>query len=244
MSDAAEQLVLLADPTRRALVDRLGPDGATATTLAAALPVSRQAVVKHLQSMTAAGLLTRQKVGRDVVYRVAPEALQGISGWFEDLGRQWEGRLGALKRAAEAGDREVPPAHHELPPAPGDVIWFEIWVDDLDHARRFYASLFGWRFQPLTEYDPETHWLIQKDSGAGTIGALARRSPDQRAREPSGASSSTIVYVKVEDVEVSTALAEAEGGSVVERSKVIGTVDGEFSIVADAAGNRIGLWAP
>ena len=38
----------------------------------------------------------------------------------------------------------------------GDMIWFEIWVDDLQRAREFYADLFGWTFEPFTEYDPTT----------------------------------------------------------------------------------------
>lgn len=104
MRNAAEQLALLTDPTRRQLVDRIGPDGATATTLVEGLLVSRQAVVKHLQAMTTAGLLTKHKTGRDVVYRLAPDALKGITAWFNDLEQQWEDRLVALKRTAESSD--------------------------------------------------------------------------------------------------------------------------------------------
>lgn len=102
MSTPGEQLALLTDPTRRQLIDRIGSDGATATALAQDLPVSRQAVVKHLQAMAAAGLLTKHKAGRDVVYRLAPDALNGIASWFEDLEQQWEDRLRALKGAAES----------------------------------------------------------------------------------------------------------------------------------------------
>ena len=60
-------LVALADPTRRQLLDLLAAQGeATATTLAARLPVSRQAVVKHLAILNAAGLVSGSRVGREV----------------------------------------------------------------------------------------------------------------------------------------------------------------------------------
>lgn len=245
MSEPAAQLALLADPTRRQLVDQLGPDGATATTLAAVLPVSRQAVVKHLQSMTAAGLLTRQKAGRDVVYRLAPEALEGITGWFEALGRQWDDRLGALKRAAESSADGDAPANGVPPSGPGDTIWFEIWVDDLDRAQRFYSSLFGWSFEPFAEYDLENYWLIRHDSERGVDGAMVKRRPGERQSQPRAEGErSTIVYVRVDDLERAVSTAEAQGGVALERAKAIGPVDGTFSIVADPEGNCIGLWAP
>src|SRR5205807_351806 len=62
-------LVALADPTRRQLLDLLAAYGeATATTLAERLPVSRQAIVKHLAVLDAAGLVTGGRVGREVRY--------------------------------------------------------------------------------------------------------------------------------------------------------------------------------
>ncbi|MGZ4769912.1 MAG: ArsR/SmtB family transcription factor, partial [Ilumatobacteraceae bacterium] len=66
----------LADPTRRLLVERLLTNGpATATTLAATGPLTRQAILKHLQVLEAAGLLDHQRSGREVRYRVTPQPL-------------------------------------------------------------------------------------------------------------------------------------------------------------------------
>ncbi|MGH3569932.1 MAG: ArsR/SmtB family transcription factor, partial [Pseudonocardia sp.] len=62
-------LVALADPTRRQLLNALVDAGrASATTLADRLPVSRQAVAKHLQVLESAGLVERVRVGREVPY--------------------------------------------------------------------------------------------------------------------------------------------------------------------------------
>jgi DNA-binding transcriptional ArsR family regulator len=102
-------LVALADPTRRQLLDLLVAQGeATATTLAARLPVSRQAVVKHLAVLDAAGLVSGGRVGREVRYAVRPAALDATARWMAALAVDWDRRLANIKHAAEAPERDSP----------------------------------------------------------------------------------------------------------------------------------------
>ncbi|CAL9347915.1 ArsR/SmtB family transcription factor [Streptomyces sp. NPDC057837] len=101
----------LADPTRRQLLDLLAERGeATATTLAAHLPVSRQAVVKHLAVLDAAGLVTGGRVGREVRYAVRPAALDVTARWMASLASEWDRRLARIKRLAEAAEQEADPS--------------------------------------------------------------------------------------------------------------------------------------
>jgi DNA-binding transcriptional ArsR family regulator len=89
----------LADPTRRQLLSAIAAHPATATELAGELPISRQAVVKHLNTLAQAGLLERERHGRDVRYRVTPEPLSDAVGWIAEVGGQWDTRLAALQRS-------------------------------------------------------------------------------------------------------------------------------------------------
>jgi DNA-binding transcriptional ArsR family regulator len=89
----------LADPTRRMLVERLLTKGpATATTLAETTPLTRQAVLKHLQVLEAAGLLAHERSGREVRYRVTPQPLASAVGWILDTAGQWDSRIDRLRR--------------------------------------------------------------------------------------------------------------------------------------------------
>ncbi|GGV43267.1 MULTISPECIES: metalloregulator ArsR/SmtB family transcription factor [Streptomycetaceae] len=100
-------LAALADPTRRQLLDLLAAQGqVTATTLAERLPVSRQAVVKHLAVLDAAGLVAGNRVGREVRYAVRPAALDTTARWMSALAADWDHRLADVKRVAEAAERD------------------------------------------------------------------------------------------------------------------------------------------
>lgn len=92
----------LSDPTRRALLEAIAshPD-ATATELAAELPITRQAVLKHLTALADAGLLDRARAGREVHYRVTPEPLSDAVSWMAEVGGEWDERLGRLRRRVE-----------------------------------------------------------------------------------------------------------------------------------------------
>jgi DNA-binding transcriptional ArsR family regulator len=89
----------LADPTRRRLLGRLAEqDSATATELAASEPVTRQAVVKHLQSLDEAGLVSPSREGREVRYAITAAPLEDAVGWMVTVGAEWDRRLARLRR--------------------------------------------------------------------------------------------------------------------------------------------------
>ncbi len=103
-SDAAGAVFgALADPTRRRLLSTLSRHPATATDLAHDLPISRQAVTKHLRALTEAGLLAPERSGRDVRYIVTPEPLTAAASWMATVGGQWDHRLDALATALRVG---------------------------------------------------------------------------------------------------------------------------------------------
>jgi DNA-binding transcriptional ArsR family regulator len=100
-------LSALADATRRRLLDVLAVHGpATATSLAQRLPVSRQAVVKHLAVLDAAELVRGSRVGREVRYAVRPAALDATARWMAGLASEWDQRLDAVKQRAEESERD------------------------------------------------------------------------------------------------------------------------------------------
>lgn len=102
MSDPQPLLAALADPTRRAVFERLNSQGpASASKLASELPISRQAISKHLSLLDAVGLVDRREEGRQVVYsaRVAP--LGEVATWLESVGGEWDARLARLKQSFE-----------------------------------------------------------------------------------------------------------------------------------------------
>ena len=106
-SDGPAEMVLaaLADPTRRRILDLLATRGeATATILAAELPVTRQGVVKHLGALDRAGLVSGHRRGREVRYQVRPERLTATARWLEQVAAQWDARLALIKRIAEGAD--------------------------------------------------------------------------------------------------------------------------------------------
>jgi DNA-binding transcriptional ArsR family regulator len=89
----------LADPTRRHLYERLLTDGPyTATNLVEDLPLSRQAVVKHLQVLAEAGLVSPERHGREVRYAATPEPLDPAVGWMVATGAHWDRRLDRLRQ--------------------------------------------------------------------------------------------------------------------------------------------------
>ncbi|MDF2038424.1 metalloregulator ArsR/SmtB family transcription factor [Cytobacillus oceanisediminis] len=95
-------LIALADPTRRELLDLIALRGqATATALATAVTVSRQAVVKHLTILKDAKLVSSNRVGREVRYKVCPQQLSSTAEWMENLAADWDRKLDWIKRMAE-----------------------------------------------------------------------------------------------------------------------------------------------
>jgi len=96
----AEQVfIALADPTRRAILAALASGGpATATDLAGRLPITRQAIAKHLTLLTEAGLVTAEPgERRRVRYRLHSAPMQVAQQFLAALARDWDGRLNALR---------------------------------------------------------------------------------------------------------------------------------------------------
>ena len=88
----------LGDPGRRSLVEAVATRGtATATELAAELPITRQAVAKQLSMLADAGLLTAPRAGRETRYEVTPGPLEDAVEWMVSVGAAWDERLAALR---------------------------------------------------------------------------------------------------------------------------------------------------
>jgi len=99
MDDAV--FVALADPTRRQLLERLVMGPATATGIAVKFPVTRQAVVKHLGALEDAGMVAKERHGREVHYRLEIAPVTEATAWLTTLSARWEQRLLRLKRYVE-----------------------------------------------------------------------------------------------------------------------------------------------
>ena len=92
----------LADPTRRRVVETLARGGTvTASGLAEELPITRQAVAKHLSALRGADLVTSTRVGRETRYELRPQPLDEAAEWIQMVGAEWDDRLDALKRSVE-----------------------------------------------------------------------------------------------------------------------------------------------
>ena len=97
----------IADPSRRQVLDLLVSNGeASASWLAGRVPFTRQAVSKHLVVLERAGLISRRKQGREVLYQVQADRLDQATQAMTELAAQWDRRLGAIKRLAEAAHAE------------------------------------------------------------------------------------------------------------------------------------------
>ena len=91
----------IADPTRRALLDRLRAGPAAVNSLAADFRFSRPAVSKHLKVLREAGLVSERRAGRERFYQLRPEPLQRAAGWLEGYRSFWQVSLTNLKRYLE-----------------------------------------------------------------------------------------------------------------------------------------------
>jgi DNA-binding transcriptional ArsR family regulator len=88
----------LADPTRREVIRQLASSGpATVTELSARLPVTRQAVAKHLAALDDAGLVSAEQQGRQRRYRLTPGPLAQAMSWMTEVGSEWDERLESLR---------------------------------------------------------------------------------------------------------------------------------------------------
>ena len=96
----------LSDPTRRSILDQLArTESATATELAAIVPVTRQAVGKHLQALGRAGFVTPTREGREVRYSFTPAPLDEAARWIAHEGAKWDDRIDRLRDHLESPER-------------------------------------------------------------------------------------------------------------------------------------------
>jgi len=100
-----EVFAALADENRQQLLKTLvrRGSGASATALASALPVTRQAVERHLKVLERAGLVESSRTGREVLFIVRRHELDRSAKWMTNLADQWDRRLAAVKAKAEPG---------------------------------------------------------------------------------------------------------------------------------------------
>lgn len=107
MSTTAElpsMCAALGDQTRWDILSLLGQEAMSASALARLLPVSRQAIAKHLEVLTEAGLVTAERRGREVVYVAVGARLNALARELDRIGRSWDRKLQTIKRLAEAPD--------------------------------------------------------------------------------------------------------------------------------------------
>jgi DNA-binding transcriptional ArsR family regulator len=103
-ASAGAVFAALADPTRRAVVRELARrPTVTASALAAELPMTRQAVSKHLATLAGAGLVEMERAGRETRYRLTPDPLDDAMRWMATVGGQWDRRLERLAAHMSAG---------------------------------------------------------------------------------------------------------------------------------------------
>jgi DNA-binding transcriptional ArsR family regulator len=98
-----EGIAALADPTRRAIFERLRSGPRPVVDIARGLPVSRPAVSQHLRVLKDAGLVRERKAGTRNFYSVDGDGLAELRDYFEEL---WEEALAAFKEAAEKGAKD------------------------------------------------------------------------------------------------------------------------------------------
>lgn len=99
--DLGALFAALADPTRRLVIRSLsGAEPVTASGLAAELPITRQAIAKHLGALERAGLVEPRREGRETRYRLTPEPLDGAIAWMEEVGARWDRSLARLSERA------------------------------------------------------------------------------------------------------------------------------------------------
>ena len=98
-------LTALADPTRRAIFERLAEGPSAVRDLAQTVPVSRPAVSQHLRVLKDAGLVSSRGEGTRQIYRVEPDGLRGLQDY---LGRFWNTALTSYKQRAERPQEDLP----------------------------------------------------------------------------------------------------------------------------------------
>ena len=106
--DSGELFAVLADPTRRRVVELLGQGPQRAGELSRALGVSAPALSRHLRLLLSAGIVADERVAEDArlrVFHLRPESLAGIQAWLDQVQAHWDEQLGSFKRHVERKGR-------------------------------------------------------------------------------------------------------------------------------------------
>lgn len=111
----------ITDPSRRAILMRLERDeqGATVSDLARSLPIKLPTVMKHLDVLDDAGLITRAKTGRTVMVRLQPGPMRAAMDWLRRYERFWNVSLDRLTALAEARETEISQTQARRPKGAG-----------------------------------------------------------------------------------------------------------------------------
>ena len=135
----------LADPNRRAIVDRLSVGPATVSELAQPLPMSLSAVVQHIEVLQVSGVVRSEKVGRVRTCQIEPAALRPLEQWIAARRSSWERRLDRLGRprsghamSGRSVDHATFVAEREYEASPERA--FAAWADPEVKARWFVDS--------------------------------------------------------------------------------------------------------
>ena len=107
--DLDHTLGALADPTRRALLERLSQGDARVTDLARPFPISLNSVSKHIRRLERAGLVRRRRSGREHILTLNPAPLDEAAAWMERQRTLWTARLDALDELLRAEEEQAPP---------------------------------------------------------------------------------------------------------------------------------------
>ena len=105
-SELDDTLLALADPTRRAILDRLARGSARVTELAEPFDISLNSVSKHIRILERAHLVRRRRSGREHILSIEPRALDDAAEWMDRQRGLWTHRLDALETALRAEDTE------------------------------------------------------------------------------------------------------------------------------------------
>jgi DNA-binding transcriptional ArsR family regulator len=105
MTAEADLFRTLADPTRRAVFERLGEGEMSVSDLHSGFSVSQPAISQHLAALKAAGLVSERRAGRNAFYRLRPEGLAPLAGWVDRYRAFWPERIGKLKELLKDMDQ-------------------------------------------------------------------------------------------------------------------------------------------
>jgi DNA-binding transcriptional ArsR family regulator len=102
VTNLAPVFAALADESRWQILSELGRAELSASALASRLPISRQAIAKHLAALVEVGLVEASRVGREIRFRALGARLGELAQQLDQIGAEWDRRLSAIKRIAES----------------------------------------------------------------------------------------------------------------------------------------------